>query len=130
MWDATEGALTKCKADAGCYLGILDEAIPAKPPTAYYRQVKATWMSVIYGGGGSAAATRSALVAKLPKIQNAGARIAVVEAIDELSPTGDVATADALDKLVAADSKSGDSNLVSTDNTVAQVAWRLRVRGQ
>jgi hypothetical protein len=69
-------------------------------------------------------------VAKLPKIQNAGARIAVVEAIDELSPTGDAATADTLDKLVTSDTKSGDSNLISTDNTVAQVAWRLRVRGQ
>jgi hypothetical protein len=130
MWDATEGALTKCKADASCFLGLLDEPIPAKPPTAYYRQVKATWMSVIYGGGAAAGATRTALLAKLPKIQNAGARIAVVEAIDELSPTGDAATADALDKLVTADTKSGDTNLISTDNTVAQVAWRLRVRGQ
>ena len=130
MWDAAEGALTKCKADAGCYLGVLDEPVAAKPPTAYYRQVKATWMSVIYGGGASAGATRTALMSKLPKITNPGARIAVVEAIDELSPTGDVATADALDKLVASDGKSGDANLVSTDNTVAQVAWRLRVRGQ
>jgi hypothetical protein len=129
MWTAADSALQKCKTDANCYLGVLDEPIPATPPTAYYKQVKAAWMAVIYGGG-SAAATRTSLLGKVSKISNAGARIAVVEAIDELSPTGDVATADALDKIVAADSKSGDANLISTDNTVAQVAWRLRVRGQ
>jgi len=48
----------------------------------------------------------------------------------ELAPQGDVAAADALDKVVAADVKSGDKALVAADNTVAQVAWRLRVRGQ
>ncbi len=129
MWTAADSALQKCKADASCYLGILDEPVPATPPTAYYKQVKAAWMSVIYGGA-NAAATRTALLGKLDKIKNAGARIAVVEAIDELSPTGDAASADALDKIVTADTKSGDANLISTDNTVAQVAWRLRVRGQ
>jgi hypothetical protein len=41
-----------------------------------------------------------------------------------------VAAADALDKIVAGDVKSGDKALVAADNTVAQVAWRLRVRGQ
>jgi hypothetical protein len=129
MWNATDGALKKCKSDASCYLSILDEPIPTTPPTAYYKQVKATWMAVIYGGG-NAAGTRSALLSKVDKVQNAGARIAVVEAIDELSPTGDVASADALDKIVAADTKSGEKALISVDNTVAQVAWRLRVRGQ
>ncbi|MGH7294688.1 MAG: hypothetical protein ACRELB_07140 [Polyangiaceae bacterium] len=129
MWNATDGALKKCKTDASCYLGILDEPIPTTPPTAYYKQVKAAWMSVIYGSG-NAAGTRSALLSKVDKVQNAGARIAVVEAIDELSPTGDVPTADALDKIVTSDTKSGDKQLISVDNTVAQVAWRLRVRGQ
>ena len=129
MWDAADSALKRCKQDASCYLGILDEPIPAAPPTAYYKQVKATWMAVM-NGKGSAAATRSSLLGKVDKIKNAGARIAVVEAIDELSPIGDVPTADALDKIVAADTKAGDKDVISTDNTVAQVAWRLRVRGQ
>lgn len=129
MYDAMNSALSKCKSDASCYLSILDEPIPVSPSTAYYKQVKATWMAVIYGGN-NAAATRSALVAKLPKVTNTGARIAICEAIDELSPTGDVASADALQKVVDADTKSGDANLIATDNTVAQVSWRLRVRGQ
>lgn len=129
MYDSIHSALAQCKADTACYLKILDEPIPEKPVTSYYKQVKATWMAVIYGGA-SAAATRSALLSKVGKVTNAGARIALCEAIDELAPTGDVAAADALDKIVAADTASGDKNLISVDNTVAQVAWRLRVRGQ
>lgn len=129
MYDAMNSALSKCKTDSSCYLSILDEPIPVSPSTAYYKQVKATWMAVIYGAS-NAAATRSALVAKLPKVTNTGARIAVCEAIDELSPTGDPPTADALQKIVDADTKAGDANLIATDNTVEQVSWRLRVRGQ
>jgi hypothetical protein len=129
MYDAIASALDKCTTNASCYMGILDEPIPSVPPTAYYKQVKATWMSVIYGGG-NAAGTRGQLLSKVDKVHNAGARIALCEAIDELAPQGDAAAADALDKIVAADVKSGDKELIATDNAVAQVAWRLRVRGQ
>jgi hypothetical protein len=129
MYDAMNSALSKCKTDSSCYLSVLDEPIPVSPSTAYYKQVKATWMTVIYGAS-NAAATRSALVAKLPKVTNTGARIAICEAIDELTPKGDAATADALQKVVDADQKGGDANLIATDNTVEQVAWRLRVRAQ
>jgi hypothetical protein len=69
-------------------------------------------------------------VKHLDKVKNPGARIAVVAAIDELAQQGDTAAADALDKIVAADAKGGDKELASADNTVAQVAWRLRARGQ
>ncbi|HEY8040499.1 MAG TPA: hypothetical protein VIF15_11925 [Polyangiaceae bacterium] len=130
MFDAVASATTKCKTDANCYMTLLDEPIPTNPPTSYYKQVKATWMAVIYGGGANANATRGTLLSKVDKVKNTGARIALVEAIDELAPQGDTAAADALDKIVAADGKSGDKDLVATDNTVAQVAWRLRVRGQ
>jgi hypothetical protein len=130
MFDATSAPLLKCKADVGCYLAVLEEPIPALPPTSYYKQVKASWMTVIYGGGASANATRGELLKRLDKVKMTGARIAMCEAIDELAPQGDVAAADALDKIVAADVKSGDKEVVAADNTVAQVAWRLRVRGQ
>jgi hypothetical protein len=129
MFDATSTPLLKCKADVGCYLAVLDEPIPALPPTSYYKQVKAAWMTVIYGAG-NAAGTRGELLKRVDKVQNTGARIALCEAIDELSPQGDVAAADALDKIVANDVKSGNKEVVGADNTVAQVAWRLRVRGQ
>jgi hypothetical protein len=129
MWDAVDSALKKCKTDATCYMGILDESIPTVPPTSYYKQVKATWMIVMYAGS-NANAVRAQLLAKVDKVQSTGARIALVEAIDELAPQGDPAAATALEKVIDDDTKSGDKNLIATDNTVAQVAWRLRVRGQ
>jgi len=130
MFESISSAVDKCRTDSSCYMSILDEPVPSVPPTAYYKQVKATWMVVMLGGGANAGATRAQLLKKVPNVKNTGARIALVEAIDELAPQGDAAAADALDKIVADDTKSGDKDLMSTDNTVAQVAWRLRVRGQ
>ncbi len=129
MFDNATAAVDKCKADLGCYLALLDQPIPSSPPTANWKAIKAVWMTVIYGSG-NAAGTRAELLKRMEKITNAGARIALCEAIDELTPQGDVATADALDKIVAADAKSGDKNLAAIDNTVVQVAWRLRARAQ
>jgi hypothetical protein len=129
MFDATSAPLLKCKQDVSCYLAVLEEPIPAVPATSYYKQVKASWMTVIYGSG-NANATRAELLKRVDKVQNTGARIAVCEAIDELAPQGDPAAADALEKIVANDVKSGNKEVVAADNTVAQVAWRLRVRGQ
>jgi hypothetical protein len=129
MFDNAAAALDKCKMDVNCYASLLDQPIPTSPPTANYKAIKAAWMTVIYGSG-NANGTRMELLKHVDKVSNAGARIALVAAIDELAPTGDVATADALDKIVAADAKNGDKNVMATDNTVAQVAWRLRVRGK
>jgi hypothetical protein len=129
MFDATSAPLAKCKSDVPCYLTVLDEPIPSVPQTSYYRQVKATWMAVIYAGA-HGDETRGELVKRVDKVKNTGARIALCEAIDRLAPKGDPAAADALEKVVAADVKSGDKDLAGGDNTVAQVAWRLRVRGQ
>lgn len=130
MFENANAALDKCKTDAGCYVSVVDQPIPTGSPTANWKAIKATWMAVIYGGGGSANATRGELLKRVDKVRNAGARIALCEAIDELAPQGDVAGADVLDKIVATNAKSGDKELIATDNTVAQVAWRLRVRSQ
>jgi hypothetical protein len=130
MFENASAALDKCKADGACYISVIDEPIPTGSPTANWKAIKATWMAVIYGGGASANATRGELLKRVDKVRNAGARIALCEAIDELAPQGDVAAADALDKVVATNAKSGDKELIATDNTVAQVAWRLRVRSQ
>jgi hypothetical protein len=129
MYDAIVSALDKCKNDTGCYLGVFDEPISTATPTAYYKQVKAAWMVVTNAGGGGAS-LRAQLLKKVDKVKNTGARIALVEAIDALSPKGDPSAADALEKIVADDTKGGDKDVIASDNTVAQVAWRLRVRGQ
>jgi hypothetical protein len=109
-------------------VSLLDEPIPSSPPTANWKAIKATWMAVAYTSDAAQAGTRGELLKRMDKVKDAGARLAVVEAIDELAPKGDTATADTLDKLVAADSKSGDRNLLVADDAVVKVALRLRAR--
>jgi hypothetical protein len=121
------GVADKCGTNASCYIGVLDEPIPTSPPTANLRAVKASWMAVIYGAG-SADATRGELLKRVEKIKDASARLALVEAIDQLAPNGDVAAATALEKIVATDQKGGDKNVLMADDAVVKVALRLRAR--
>jgi hypothetical protein len=128
MFDFAKQALDKCSTNASCYVGILDEPIPSSPTTANFRMVKSAWMSVIYGSQSNADATRGELLKRIGKIKDPSARLAVAEAIDVLAPRGDVKAADTLDKLVAADTKSGDKNVLLADDSVVKVALRLRAR--
>ena len=128
MYDYASQALDKCGATTSCYLGILDEPVPSTPTTANWRAIKASWMAVIYGDGAAQVTTRNELVKRVDKVKDASARLAVVEAVDELAPGGDTAAADALDKVVAADTKAGDKNVLMADDSVVKIAQRLRAR--
>lgn len=127
MFDYAAGVVDKCGTNATCYIGVLDEPIPSTPTTANLRAVKASWMAVVYGKP-AAATTRSELLRRVDKVKEPSARLALVEAIDELTPGGDVATAEALEKTVAADQKTGDKNVMMADDSVIKVAQRLRAR--
>jgi len=127
MYTFASQALDKCGTNASCYVGILDEPIPSSPTTANWRAIKASWMAVIYGEK-NADATRADLLKRVDKVKDASARLALVEAIDELAPKGDVATADALDKIVKADKLAGDKNVLMADDSVVKIALRLRAR--
>jgi hypothetical protein len=126
MWKLASSVMDKCKENASCYVDFLSQPIPSSPPTAAEGAVKAAWMAVEFGAG--KADVKSGLVDKLPIVKQSGARLAVAEAIDALSPTGDVATAEKLEKLVAADKATGDRDLVLGDDVVVKVAARLRSR--
>jgi hypothetical protein len=127
MFDYASQALDKCGTGTSCYLSVLDEPIPSSPTTANWRAIKSAWMAVIYGQG-SGDSTRGELLKRVDKVKDASARLALVEAIDRLSPKGDVATADALDKVVASDQKAGDKNVLMADDSVVKIALRLRAR--
>ena len=127
MLSFAAGVADKCGTNASCYIGVLDEPIPTTPPTANLRAVKASWMAVIYGAG-AADATRGELLKRVEKIKDPSARLALVEAIDQLAPNGDVAAATALEKIVATDQKGGDKNVLMADDAVVKVALRLRAR--
>jgi hypothetical protein len=118
--------LDKCGTDANCYVGILEQPIPSSPPTATMTAAKAAWMAAIYGNAG----TKAALAAKLDKVKNASARFDLVTALDHLSPNGDTTVASQLDTIVAADTATGNKDLLMADDVVAKVAARLRARAQ
>jgi hypothetical protein len=121
MYKSASVALDKCKDDAGCYLAYLDTPVPSAPPTAKMGHIKAAWMVGVLGKD----AQKNDLVAKLPKVADGSVKLAMLEAIDHLSPNGDAATADKLDKLVDSDRAGG--NTAGTDE-MYRIALKLRSR--
>ena len=124
---ATDG-VDRCKEDAACYIKVLGEPIPASPPTANMRQVKAAYMVAIYGAGSNTAQTRLELVKKIDYVKSPAARLAVAQAIDRLAPDGDQRASEELEKMVESDKKAGDKSALSGDDAVVKVAKRLRAR--
>jgi hypothetical protein len=121
MYEAASGVLTKCKQDAACYTGVLDSPIPSTPPAAKMGHVKAAWMASIYGND----ETKAKLLEEIERIKDGSVRLAIAEAIDHLAPQGDVAAADRLEKIVAADRASGVN--AGTDE-IFRIALKLRSR--
>jgi hypothetical protein len=126
MFKSASAVMSKCGTDANCYLKVLDEPIPSSPDTASEKAVKASWMVAEYGVGNTA--VRNALVDKVGKIKESVGRLVACEAIDFLTPSGDQAIADKLDKIVEADKATGDKSLMAGDDVVVKVAGRLRAR--
>jgi hypothetical protein len=116
--------LDKCKQDTACYVAILDEMVPSSPRGANARHIKAAYMAAIYGN----VDTAKTLVAKLDKVQDAGVRLAVIEAVDHLTPKGDTALAEAIEKVVETDMASGNKSLLAANDALAKVALAMRAR--
>ncbi len=121
MYKSASAVLDKCKQDAACYVAVLDTPVPSTPPTAKMGHVKAAWMAGIYGN----AQTKNDLVAKVDKIKDGSVRLAMVEAIDHLSPQGDAANADKLEAIVDNDRKL-NANYATEE--VYKIALKLRSR--
>ena len=121
MYKSASAVLDKCKQDAACYVGVLDTPVPSTPPTAKMGHVKAAWMAGIYGN----AQTKNDIVAKVDKVKDGSVRLAMVEAIDHLSPQGDAANADKLEAIVDNDKKLGVNY---ANDEVYKIALKLRSR--
>ena len=116
----------KCDKDASCYAATFDAPIGSSPVDKL-KAIKAARMAATYGKDD----TKAALLGKVDKIKDGQARLALAEAIDYLAGAkGDVAAADALDKIVAADIAGGNKQLMSDDDALVKVANRLRARAQ
>ncbi len=123
LYDASVTVLGKCGQDAACYSKVLDEPV-VSGAGGNSKAIKAAWMAAMYGND----ATRLDLTGKVANVKNPGARLALVEAIDHLAPKGDAVAAGALEKVVEADTASGNKDLQAGDDVVVKVALRLRAR--
>jgi hypothetical protein len=116
-------ALDKCALDAGCYVKVLEDPV-GQTPNANWKAIKAAHMAGLLGND----ATRKDLIAHVTKVTNPGARLAMAVAINHLAPKGDVADADALDKIVADDTARKDNEALKGDDALSKVALMLRAR--
>lgn len=123
LFNGAQAITDKCGSDASCYVAVFDEPVPSSP-AGRMKAIKAARMAATYGKED----TKTALVGKVDKVKDGQTRLALVEAIDYLSPKGDPAAAEALDKIVAADVESGNKELINADDAVVKVANRLRAR--
>ncbi len=121
MYKSASAVLDKCKKDVACYLGVLDTPVPSAPPAAKMGHVKAVWMAVELNG----ADTKAKLLERVEKVKDGSVRLALLEGIDTLSPQGDAAAADKLEKLVETDRAAG--NAAGTDE-MYRIALKLRSR--
>lgn len=123
MHKLASAVVTKCKVDAACYVKLLDEPIPTGQGAANTSAIKAAWMAAIYGND----QTKTDLLAKIDKVRDPGARLAVVQAIGKLAgPKGDANAATQLEKMVEKDSQRGDKS--RANDAVIKVAHALRAR--
>ncbi|MDB4944902.1 MAG: hypothetical protein JWP97_4436 [Labilithrix sp.] len=121
MFKSAATVLDKCKQDAACYVAVLDTPVPSTPPTAKMGHVKAAWMAGVYGND----KVKADLVSRVDKVKDGSVRLAMVEAIDHLSPQGDVNAATALEKVVDTDRSAGVNY---ADDEVFKTALKLRSR--
>lgn len=121
MYKSASAVLDKCKKDSACYLGVLDTPVPSAPPAAKMGHVKAVWMAVELHSPD----TKSKLLERVEKVKDGSVRLALLEGIDTLSPNGDAAAADKLEKLVETERAGG--NAAGTDE-MYRIALKLRSR--
>jgi hypothetical protein len=122
-FENASAALDKCAVNASCYVQLLDDPI-ASTPSGNWKAIKSAYMAGWLGSD----QTRRDLVAHIPKVKNAGARTAIAIAVNHLAPKGDVADADALDKIVEDDTARRDSDALRGDDALTKVALMLRAR--
>ncbi|MBX3229153.1 MAG: hypothetical protein KIT84_02370 [Labilithrix sp.] len=118
MFKSASAILDKCKKDDACYLSVLDTPVPSSPLSSKYGHIKAVWMATMNKGPD----TKAKLLERLEKVKDGDVRLYMIEAIDILSPQGDPAAADKLDKIVETDSKA---KVPGTDE-MYRIALKLR----
>jgi hypothetical protein len=122
---ATKETLAACGDKVDCYLGKMTDPNNQKEATQFVA-LKSAYMIGILGKPD----VRQKLIDNMPKLGNAAVRFQAVSIIDSLSPKGDKAIADALDKIVKAGLDSKDPEKQKLNSAFPTVIYRLNARSQ
>ena len=122
----TKKALKDCSGKGvECWLAKLVEP-ESQAETTQFQGIKAAYMLGILGDE----KVKDKIVEALPQVTNPAARFVTVSVLDRLSPKGDNALADKLEKIVQKNLDSRDSNKIQSDAPLNTIIHRLRARAQ
>ncbi|HVY47830.1 MAG TPA: hypothetical protein VHB21_18205, partial [Minicystis sp.] len=114
-----------CGDKVDCYLKALGDP-KSQAQETQFTGIKAAYMVGALGNGD----TRQKILDTMPKITNAAVRFVAVSAIDYLSPKGDKAIAEKLQKIVDDGEASKDPNKIAANAPFKTVIYRLHARAQ
>ncbi|MCL2824201.1 MAG: hypothetical protein FWD57_09440 [Polyangiaceae bacterium] len=115
--------LEACGEKIECYIAKMEEPAVQEKEEQFYG-IKAAYMVAMLGNE----KTRMDIVAVLPKIKNAAIKFAAGQALEFLTPNGDQAVADEIEKQLEANIKKGDQNLIAGDSAIRQIRLRILAR--
>ncbi len=115
-----EELLEECGDRVDCYLAAFPSSYP------HFRGIKAAYMLGVHGGPD----VRQKIIDALPAIRSPVIRFVGVQVIDHLSPGGDPAIADTLQKLVDAAEASRQPESLASSAIYKPLIARLRARAQ
>lgn len=121
----TKELLDACKDNVECYVGKVAEGDNQEKERQFVG-IKAAYMIGVLGN----ADVKDKVVAVLPKVRNAAVRFVTVSALDALSPKGDPALADKLQKMVDEAEEKKDQEMITANSPLGTVIGRLRARAQ
>jgi len=120
-----KGLLNECGDKVDCYVKKLGDP-KSQAQETQFQGIKAAYMCGVLGD----ASTRQKILDQMPKITNAAVRFVSVSVIDYLSPKGDKAIAEKLEKIVEEGEVSKDPAKISGNAPFKTVIYRLNARAQ
>jgi hypothetical protein len=117
--------LNECAAKVDCYVAKLGDP-KSQAPDTQFQGIKSAYMIGELGD----ASSRDKIVALFPKITNPAVRFVSVSVIDFLSPKGDKAMADKLQKIVTDAEEKKDAQKMAANAPFKTVIYRLRARAE
>jgi hypothetical protein len=124
-YKAANELLNACGSKTECFLAKLVEPASQAKDTQF-QGIKSAYMIGALG----TPEVRAKLVESMPKLTNAAVRFVAVSVIDQLSPSGDKAVAEQLQKIVDEAETSKDAAKMSLNAPFKTVIYRLNARAQ